>query len=133
MEFETLFLNELIKYKLSSIFNNLLEKITLYKNYIAFFDQSHINHFNKLINDYDIFKNNLKDNITSSNYLTINDLDEDVLLLDQVDSDDNSNNSSPTNKDISFDEIVHQEEPNTIQVVERVNNDKPQDENITIG
>ena len=120
--------------------NNLLEKITLYKNFIAFFDQSHINHFQKLIDDYDIFKKNLQENITSSNYLTINDLDEEVLLLDQIDSDDNSDNSSPRSKDISFNDIVHQDEPNVLQVIERVDNDKDnhndndksKDENITI-
>ena len=124
--------------------NNLLEKITLYKNFIAFFDQSHINHFEKLISDYEIFKKDLKENITSSNYLTINDLDEDVLLLDQEDIDctDNNINNSPKNKDISFNDIVHQDEPNVLQVIERVENDKSKervendkskDENITIG
>ena len=111
--------------------NNLLEKITLYKNYIAFFDQSHINHFEKLIQDYETFKKNLKNNITSSNYLTINDLDQDVLLLDQIDSDDNSDNNSSTNKDISFNDIVHQEEPN--QISEEVDNDNSSAENIVIG
>lgn len=109
--------------------NNLLEKITLYKNFIAFFDQSHINHFEKLIKDYDTFKKNLQDNITSSEYLTINDLDEDVLLLDQLDDQYNSQyNTSPNNKDISLNDILHQEEPKTLEV----NNNDSINENITI-
>ena len=113
--------------------NNLLEKITLYKNFIAFFDQSHINHFEKLINDYDIFKKNLEDNITSSEYLTINNLDDDVLLLDQEDMDytNNFQNDSPQNKDISFNDILDQEGNNKIS---RVNDDNDNtDNNITIG
>lgn len=110
--------------------NNLLEKITLYKNYIAFFDQSHINHFNKLISDYDIFKNNLRENITSSNYLTINDLDEDVLLLDQEEIHSTDNNTDK-NRDISFNDIVDQES-NVKKIARVYNNDIIVNDNITI-
>jgi hypothetical protein len=88
--------------------NNLLEKITLYKNFIAFFDQSHITKFEKLIADFEIYITNLNDNINTDKYLTINDLDEDVLLLDQ----DIPTHTTPFRKttDLSMNDILHQNE-----------------------
>ena len=85
--------------------NTLLEKITLYKNFIVFFDISHIRNFNKLIGDYTRFKNNMIDNISSSDYLSVNKLDDDkgVLNFDDINNDD-INNDDINNDDINNDE-----------------------------
>ena len=66
--------------------NTLLEKITLYKNFIVFFDISHIRNFDKLIKDYNFFTKNMIDNISSPDYLSVNNLDdgEDILNLDAI-------------------------------------------------
>tara|TARA_B100001287_G_scaffold274365_1_gene279534 strand:- start:4529 stop:5572 length:1044 start_codon:yes stop_codon:yes gene_type:complete len=67
--------------------NTLLEKITLYKNFIVFFDVSHIRNFDKLIKDYNRFTKNMIENISSPDYLSVNNLDdgEDLLNLDNND------------------------------------------------
>lgn len=70
--------------------NTLLEKITLYKNFIVFFDVSHIRNFHKLIDDYKRFNKNMIENISSPTYLSVNNLDDgdDILNLDNNDDDD---------------------------------------------
>ena len=93
--------------------NNLLEKITLYKNFIVFFDISHIKNFNKLIGDYTRFKNNMIDNISSPDYLSVNNFDDDkeVLNFDDdkevliFDDDKEVLNFNDVKEDLIFDDI----------------------------
>lgn len=113
--------------------NTLLEKITLYKNFIVFFDISHIRNFHKLIDDYNRFNKNMIQNISSPTYLSVNNLDDgdDMLNLDSneetLNLDDNDEEEENEEKkeggqeeielkilkenntqDISFNEVVDQ-------------------------
>ena len=51
----------------------LLGKISLYKNYIKFFDDFHIKNFNKLILDYENFKNDMLNDLKSDKFMYIQD------------------------------------------------------------
>lgn len=51
----------------------LLGKISLYKNYIKFFDDFHIKNFNKLILDYENFKNDMLNDLKSDSFFYVQD------------------------------------------------------------
>ena len=51
----------------------LLGKISLYKNYIKFFDDFHIKNFNKLILDYENFKNDMLNDLKSDKFMYVQD------------------------------------------------------------
>lgn len=75
----------------------LLGKIFLYKNYINFFDDFHIKNFNKLILDYENFKNDM-----------LNDLKSDKFVYVQDDHNDINTKSEIIDEQIEDDKLIQQ-------------------------
>ena len=83
----------------------LLGKISLYKNYIKFFDDFHIKNFNKLILDYENFKNDMLNDLKSDKFMYVQDNYNEI----NTKSEEEEEVKDGINKNIEDNNLIQQE------------------------
>ena len=88
----------------------LLGKISLYKNYIKFFDDFHIKNFNKLILDYENFKNDMLNDLKSDKFMYVQDNYNEINTKSEEEVEDGINKNIEDNNLIQQESIERNEE-----------------------